>query len=71
VEQLDDLLAHLWQRLTAAATQYQATVQSAGPEDVNVGGAVVRGYVFRVQTTVQTKTLCQQTLTQETTGGTT
>ena len=71
VQQIDGLQAHLWQRLSRAATQYQPVVQSAAPEMVDVGGTVVRGIVFRVQTTVQTNTLCQQTLTQEQTGGTT
>lgn len=71
VQLLDQMQAHGWQRLTAAGTQFQTVVQSAGPEDVNTGSAIVRGLVFRAQTTVQTKTLCQQTLTQATTGGTT
>ncbi len=64
---LDAMLAHGWQRLSAAGTQYQTIVQSAGPEDVDVGGTVVRALMFRVQTTVQTQTLCPQTLAQTTT----
>lgn len=66
VQQTDKLLAHGWQRLAACGAGQRVTIQTAGPEDVDVGGATARGLVFRVQVTLQTKTLCPQPLVQST-----
>ena len=62
----DRLLAYGWHQLAAVKVgSYQVTVQSGGPEDVDVGGAIARGLVFRVQVPLQTQTLCPQPLVQE------
>lgn len=61
---LDVYLASAWTRLEAADTPRPARPQTAGPEDVAVGGTTVRGLVIRVQVTLLSRTLCQQTLTQ-------
>lgn len=68
----DRLLAHAWQQLDAVkfgeeGRQHRATVQTAGPEEVDTGGAITRGLVFRVQVGLQTQTLCPQPLAQTTT----
>lgn len=61
----DKLLAYAWDQLAAVKVGgYRSTVQSGGPEDVDVGGAIARGLVFRVQVTLQTQTLCPQPLVQ-------
>jgi hypothetical protein len=70
VQQQDGLLAACWQRLSDVDKPRQAKVQTGGPEDVDVGGAVMRGLVLRVQMTLATRTLCPQTLAQQTDGGT-
>jgi hypothetical protein len=62
----DKLLAYGWHHLAAVKVgQHRVTVQSGGPEDVEVSGAVVRGLVFRVQVPLQTQTLCPQPLVQD------
>ena len=66
----DRLLAYGWHhlaavRLGAEGRQSRAIVQTGGPEDVDVGGAVQRGLVFRVQIGLQTQTLCPQPLVQD------
>jgi hypothetical protein len=68
----DKLLAHGWQqlddvRMGEPGRQQRAIVQTAGPEDVDMGGALTRGLVFRVQVGLQTQTLCPQPLVQTTT----
>lgn len=70
VQLQDRLLAYGWQALSAVKVgedgrKHSATVQSGGPEDVDAGGAVLRGLVFRVQVGLTTKTLCPQPLTQQ------
>jgi hypothetical protein len=61
----DKLLAHAWDQLSQVKVGgYRATVQTAGPEDVDVGGIAVRGLVIRVQVTLRTETLCPQPLVQ-------
>jgi hypothetical protein len=75
VEQLDALLAYGWQELAAVkigppGSQRGVTVQTFGPEDVDVGGAMVRGLVARVQIPLQTRTLCRQTLVRDDEGTT-
>jgi hypothetical protein len=62
----DKLLAHGWDQLAAVKLgQHRVIVQSGGPEDVDVGGALARGLVFRVQVPLQTQTLCPQPLAQD------
>ena len=68
----DKLLAYGWHHLSAVRVgqegrQLRATIQTAGPEEVDVGGALTRGLVFRVQVGLQTQTLCPQPLVQVTT----
>lgn len=71
VEQQDKLLAYGWQLLDRVKVRGHAcTIQSAGPEELGPEGAAVRGLVFRVQVTVQTRTLCPQPLVQPTDEGT-
>lgn len=66
LEQLDTVLAAGWVELSAVrigTEEGRATsviVQSAGPEDVDTGGATARAVVFRVQATLLTATLCGQ-----------
>jgi hypothetical protein len=72
----DRLLAYGWQELAAVnlgteAAPQRVTVQTAGPEDVDVGPGTVRGLVFRVQVILQRKTLCPQKLTRDNDEGTT
>jgi hypothetical protein len=62
----DKLLAYGWHQLAAVKVAgHRTIVQSGGPEDVDVGGAIVRGLVFRVQVPLQTQTLCPQPLVQD------
>jgi hypothetical protein len=70
VELMDRLLAYGWQELDAvrigpAGGQRAVIVQTFGPEDVDTGGALVRGLVARVQVPLQTRTLCRQKLAQD------
>jgi hypothetical protein len=61
----DKLLAYGWQEVAAVKVRgHRVTIQTAGPEMVDVGGTMARGLVFRVQLTVQTQTLCPQPLVQ-------
>jgi hypothetical protein len=69
VQQQDKLMAYGWQELTASGAGQHVIVQTAGPEDVDVGGVTTRGLVFRVQVSLQTKTLCRQPLVQPETEG--
>lgn len=67
----DKLLAHAWDQLARVKVgQHHVTVQSGGPEDVDVGGVIARGLVFRVQVPLQTQTLCPQPLAQDDDEGT-
>lgn len=71
VEMQDRLLAYAWDELDKVKVAgYQSTVQTFGPEDVDTGGVLLRGLVARVQVTLQTRTLCPQTLVQNTDEGT-
>jgi hypothetical protein len=71
VGQLDDVVAFAWQRVADVRVgPYTARPQSAGPENVDVGPATVRAIVLRVQVTVRTATLCQQSLVQSNDEGT-
>jgi hypothetical protein len=71
VKQQDKLLAYGWQELDRVKVRgYASTLQSAGPEELGPEGAQLRGLVFRVQVTVQTRTLCPQPLVQPTDEGT-
>lgn len=67
----DKLLAYAWDELAAVKVgQHRVIVQTGGPEDVDVGGAIARGLVFRVQVPLQTQTLCPQPLVQDNDEGT-
>lgn len=67
----DKLLAHAWHQLAGVKVgQHRVIVQTGGPEDVDVGGAIARGLVFRVQVPLQTQTLCPQPLVQDNDEGT-
>jgi hypothetical protein len=72
VRMQDRLLAHGWHQLAGVKVgPHRVTLQSGGPEDVELpGGAVARGLVFRVQVTLQTQTLCPQPLVQDDDEGT-
>lgn len=62
----DRLLAYGWHHLSAVkAAGHRVTVQSGGPEEVEVNGAVARGLVFRVLVPLQLQTLCPQPLVQD------
>lgn len=62
----DKLLAHAWDQLSAVKVgSYRVIVQSGGPDDIDTGGGVARGLVFRVQVPLQTQTLCPQPLVQD------
>lgn len=63
----DRLLAHAWDQLDAVKVgQHRVTVQSAGPEDIEVApGSFVRGLAIRVQLPLATQTLCSQKLARE------
>ncbi len=70
VQQQDALLAYGWQELAGVkigppGSQRAVIVQTFGPEDVDAGGAMVRGLVARVQVPLQTRTLCRQTLVRD------
>lgn len=65
----DKLLAHAWDQLAAVKLGgHRVIVQTGGPDDVDVGGAIVRGLVFRVQVPLRTETLCPQPLVQTSEG---
>lgn len=71
----DRLLAYAWQELAAVTVGEpgrapRVIVQTAGPEDVDMGGGVTRGLVFRVQVPLQLQTLCPQPLAQNDDEGT-
>jgi hypothetical protein len=71
VGQLDDVVAFAWQRAgDVRVGPYTVRPQTAGPENVDVGPATVRAIVLRVQVTVRTATLCQQSLVQSNDEGT-
>lgn len=70
----DKLLGYGWHHLAAVKIgerqDHRVIVQTGGPEDVDVGGALARGLVFRVQVPLQTQTLCPQPLVQDNDEGT-
>jgi len=68
----DRLLAHAWDQLdNLTVGQHRATVQSAGPEDLEVvPGSFVRGLAIRVQIPLAVQTLCPQKLARDDDEGT-
>lgn len=69
VQQQDLLLSRGWDLLAAVTLPGQARVrfrvQTVGPAEVDVGGAVVRGVVFSVQVRLLVRTLCPQRITSD------
>lgn len=66
VQQQDQLLSYGWDTLNDASTGAQRVrVLTAGPADIDVGGAVLRGVVFSVQVRLLVRTLCPTTLTSD------
>ena len=67
VQMQDHLLSRGWDLFHDAAVERGGMrVQTAGPADIDVGGAVVRGVVFSVQVRLLVRTLCPQRITSET-----
>ena len=59
----DQVLARGWDAITAASVPgTRVTVQTAGPGEVDVGGATVRGIVFSVQVGLMRSTWCSTTI---------
>jgi hypothetical protein len=70
VQLQDHLLSRGWDLFAAVqldnadgGRRSGATVQTAGPADIDVGGAVLRGVVFSVQVRLLVRTLCPQRIT--------
>jgi hypothetical protein len=70
VQMQDHLLSRGWDLFAAVQLENVdggrrsgSTVQTAGPADIDVGGAVVRGVVFSVQVRLLVRTLCPQRIT--------
>ena len=62
-EAQDQVLSRGWDHLSAVKVhQLRVTVQTAGPGEVDVGGATVRGIVFSVQVGLMRSTWCSQTI---------
>jgi hypothetical protein len=69
----DRLLAHAWDQLDNLQLSggHRTTVQSAGPEDLEVlPGVFVRGLAIRVQVPLMVQTLCPQKLARDNDEGT-
>jgi hypothetical protein len=62
-EAQDLVLSRGWDHLARVKVAgLQATVQTAGPGEVDVGGATVRGIVFSVQVGLMRSTWCSQSI---------
>jgi hypothetical protein len=62
-EAQDLVLSRGWDVLSAVKVhQTRVTVQTAGPGEIDVGGATVRGVVFSVQVGLMRSTWCSQTI---------
>lgn len=72
VQLQDHLLSRGWDLLAAVELQHPdgrrrsgARVLTAGPADIDVGGATVRGVAFSVQVRLLVRTLCPQRITSD------
>jgi hypothetical protein len=62
VQMQDLILSRGWDLLDAGQ---RTTVLTAGPADIDVGNAVLRGVVFSVQVRLLVRTLCPQRITSD------